>query len=450
MYRYPQHSDNEHGHAVGWISIAELFLLVGALLLASVFLYHHQLSTAKAEYATLKDEQASLQSRHDDLLARARKLEEQLNALTVDGQDPREVAKRVLELKEQVRELNGLLEQLSADLIGLEQERQRLHQEKTALVARVRRLNEDLSQWTAWAGMLLDEADEVRKEARAFEEKWKAEQARSAELAREAQKEREAARQAKAELATLQNMLAQVRLQKQESDRQVMDLKTRLKTFENRFEGLRLEGEKVVFLVDRSGSMVEVRDGQVDPEKWPTVCENVGRIMKSLPDLKKYQLVLFSRDVSFPLGKDGQWLDYDPVRTPESVVRLLKDVKPEGGTNLHGGFEAAFQYRPQGLQAIYLFSDGLPTIGKGLTAAEEQHIAALRAKKTRDAYKEAEEYLEQKLGPLLLRTISEQWNRDRKVRIESVGFFYESHNLGSFLWALSRENGGNFVGMSKP
>jgi hypothetical protein len=36
------------------------------------------------------------------------------------------------------------------------------------------------------------------------------------------------------------------------------------------------------------------------------------------------------------------------------------------------------------------------------------------------------------------------------VRINSIGFFYESPEVGAFLWALSRENDGSFVGMSKP
>ena len=37
-----------------------------------------------------------------------------------------------------------------------------------------------------------------------------------------------------------------------------------------------------------------------------------------------------------------------------------------------------------------------------------------------------------------------------RVRINSVGFFYESPDVGAFLWALSREHDGSFVGMSKP
>ena len=46
------------------------------------------------------------------------------------------------------------------------------------------------------------------------------------------------------------------------------------------------------------------------------------------------------------------------------------------------------------------------------------------------------------------------WNREApglpRVTINAVGFFYESPDVGAFLWALTRENEGGFVGMSKP
>ena len=50
--------------------------------------------------------------------------------------------------------------------------------------------------------------------------------------------------------------------------------------------------------------------------------------------------------------------------------------------------------------------------------------------------------------------MNNDWNsRNRpqpRVRINTIGFFYESPDVGAFLWALARENDGSFVGMSKP
>ncbi|MCS7047644.1 MAG: hypothetical protein NZO58_14910, partial [Gemmataceae bacterium] len=103
--------------------------------------------------------------------------------------------------------------------------------------------------------------------------------------------------------------------------------------------------------------------------------------------------------------------------------------------------EEAFKYRDRGLDTIYFFSDGLPTSGPGLTAAQERGLASETERSTI-------------LGRFVRRTLATVWNRPEpgkpKVRINSIGFFYESPDVGAFLWALSRENDGSFVGMSTP
>jgi hypothetical protein len=51
----------------------------------------------------------------------------------------------------------------------------------------------------------------------------------------------------------------------------------------------------------------------------------------------------------------------------------------------------------------------------------------------------------------ILRSDSNRADPQRpRVRINSICFFYESPDVGAFLWALSRENDGSFVGMSRP
>ena len=116
-------------------------------------------------------------------------------------------------------------------------------------------------------------------------------------------------------------------------------------------------------------------------------------------------------------------------------------VKPAEDTNLYAGLEEAFKYRSKGLDTVYFFSDGLPTSGPGLTAAQER---SLTSETERSAI----------LSRHIRRTRATTWNRPEpgktKVRINSIGFFYESPDVGAFLWALSRENDGSFVGMSRP
>ena len=105
------------------------------------------------------------------------------------------------------------------------------------------------------------------------------------------------------------------------------------------------------------------------------------------------------------------------------------------------GLEEAFKYRNKGLDTIYFFSDGLPTSGPGLSAAQERTI-------TNDSERTTI------LARHVRRTLTTSWNAagrtKPKVKINSIGFFYESPDVGAFLWALSRENEGSFVGMSSP
>jgi hypothetical protein len=122
------------------------------------------------------------------------------------------------------------------------------------------------------------------------------------------------------------------------------------------------------------------------------------------------------------------------------VTRNLAAMKPRGNTDMHIAFEAAFRLRQQGLDTIYVFSDGLPYIGAGLSPE------AARTLKESDRSEILSKYIRQRLKT--------EWNRgfssQPKVRINTVGFFYESPDVGAFLWALARENDGSFVGMSKP
>ncbi len=208
---------------------------------------------------------------------------------------------------------------------------------------------------------------------------------------------------------------------------------------DNRFAGIQLTGRRVVFLVDMSGSMEYVDEKTQAPEKWSGVRETLAKIMRSLPQLEKYQIILFSDKVTFLLGGEEGWLDYD-AKSAARAAEALRSVKPKGGTNMYAAFEAAFRFRAQGLDTMYFLSDGLPNMGEGLTEEQARGL------------KETEQ--SEILGKYIRRKLKSDWNRDirgqGRVRVNAVGFFYESPDVGAFLWALTRENDGGFVGMSKP
>jgi myosin heavy subunit len=209
---------------------------------------------------------------------------------------------------------------------------------------------------------------------------------------------------------------------------------------DNKFAGIAMTGKRVVFLVDMSGSMERTEENVMAPDKWPSVRDTVCKVMRTLPDLEKFQVILFSGKVRYLL-EPGDWLAYEKEKSIDRVYKAMSAVKPAEDTNLYAGLEEAFKYRDKGLDTVYFFSDGLPTSGPGLTATQER---TLTSETDRSAI----------LSRHIRRTLATTWNRAEpgrpKVRINSVGFFYESPDVGAFLWALSRENDGSFVGMSKP
>jgi len=214
------------------------------------------------------------------------------------------------------------------------------------------------------------------------------------------------------------------------------------KDVESRFAGIVTSGKRVVFLVDISGSMAKKDTETADATKWATVCETVAKVMRSVVGLDKYQVVVFSSSSKWLIGS-GEWQDYDGEKSVDSVKAALLAVKPYDDTNLHAGLERAFTLRDSGLDTVYLFSDGLPTSGPGLTVAQQTANPPLKEIERSEI-----------LGKHIRRTLSDSWNRPQagrpRVKVHAVGFFFESPDVGAFLWALARENDGSFVGMSRP
>lgn len=210
---------------------------------------------------------------------------------------------------------------------------------------------------------------------------------------------------------------------------------------QNRFAGISLTGKRVVFLIDMSGSMEMLDEKTLEGSKWGTVRDTIVKVMRSLPDIEKFQVILFSNRVTYLLPESKDWIDYDRAKSPDVVHNAMTVLKPQGDTNMFAAFEECFKFREKGMDTIYLFSDGLPNSGPGLTDAQMRANLSDSDKQTL-------------LGKHIRSLLNVQWNRGSlkqpKVRINSIGFFFESPDLGAFLWALARENDGSFVGMSKP
>jgi len=398
--------------------------------------------------------ETALHDAEDKNAEAARRLLELNNRLDLTEKEREELRKN---LKSQVI----LVGELNKDLEG---QKRRVKDLEGLVIAGTRREEQKDADLKDLTGKL----DAARKDAEAA--RVEAEEARK--LAAAARKETgdvrkdSQGREAKAgeKIASLEELLAKVKERAAQAEEKAAKLEKDVARLndraslaeekavkaEARFAGLPLEGENVVFIVDISGSMVYVDPDTKKPEKWPVVCAKVAQLMGSLPKLKKFQVLVFSDEVRylFPRTAD-EWIAYDPKKSPGEVEAALLRTKVDGGTNLYAALERAFKFRTQGLDTVYLFSDGLPNEGDGVPEERAARLGSRRGKTLEQAQAD-EVRLGKELGDHLRGRLRTDWNPQKRVHINTVGFWYESPDCGAFLWALARDNDGNFVGMSKP
>lgn len=318
-------------------------------------------------------------------------------------------------------------------LAKLSREQRELTKDKAEASARLTTLEKLLQEKEALTSAAARQADELAAKLRAESDRF----AKAATLEARAQALETDLDSRKRDLADARNMITLLTDEK----KQLSDKAVRAQAaVENRFAGMSLTGRRVVFLIDMSGSMELIDERTPAPDKWIGVRDTLAKIMRSLQNLEKFQVILFSDRVLYLLGSEDNWFDFDPKTSVDRVLAALASVKPRGNTNVHLGMQAAFRFRPAGMDTVYFFSDGLPNIGEGLSSDQLRTFTE----------SQRGDVLSRHIRTVLLRDWNRQLANQPQVRINTLGFFYESPEVGAFLWALARENDGSFVGMSKP
>lgn len=140
--------------------------------------------------------------------------------------------------------------------------------------------------------------------------------------------------------------------------------------------GLKVGGNRILVLVDRSASMladtvvnVVVRRNLSDGEKrksakWRRAVATVDWIATQMPEKAHFQIYSFA-DATEPVleGTRGQWLEAADRARVNQAITALRQTVPGGGTNLEGAFAAIGGLRPRP-DNVVLLVDGLPTRGQ--------------------------------------------------------------------------------------
>ncbi len=231
------------------------------------------------------------------------------------------------------------------------------------------------------------EADLLTKEVQRLKTQHTSLQNTLAQLKNISQSEAEKIAQLKSKLAQLKQSLSQKELTLTQKKDQLAALKNDISSRpiaqkedlieddrggeETYLMGLKVEGQRIVVLIDSSASMtdesllniIKRKNGSAQSKKkgpkWLRTKRTARWILTRIPKTSQLSVLTFNHSVK-PLGKPG-WASTNNKATLHSFYQDLDTVIPTGATNLHKALQAVSRLKPTNL---YLITDGLPTQGE--------------------------------------------------------------------------------------
>lgn len=139
--------------------------------------------------------------------------------------------------------------------------------------------------------------------------------------------------------------------------------------------GLKVRGERILFLVDSSASMLDETLVNVlrlrnmsdtnkrAADKWRRTVAIAEWLEAHIPETSRFQVYAFNTH-SWALVKnsDGKWLNGNDADALNATVHALHELTPNDGTSLENAFAAIAALTPAP-DRIILITDGLPTQG---------------------------------------------------------------------------------------
>jgi VWA domain-containing protein len=171
------------------------------------------------------------------------------------------------------------------------------------------------------------------------------------------------------------------------------------------YMGIPIFGDKVVFVLDASGSMNAPLAESSRESRGRRAVKELSQLLPRLPGDAHFDILFFESRIS---GFSSGRLVASQPKQISNATNWIEDRHFDGGTNIFGALEEAFAR--DGVEEIILLTDGMPSVG---TIQEPQRILAWVGR----------------------------WNRWRKVRISTIGLS-APRQADSFLSKLAQFNDG--------
>ncbi len=419
MSKFSRRSRSHDGEdAAGWIAMTDLFSLFAVVAIsigaAQIAKLSNQLSSMPGDWTSIVREHADLRARISALESELKSLQGERDRLLEERDKLADELQLALDALAKEREASARARGEAEAPSAVAEERNRLLEERRVAEAQVLRLEQELKEASARELELESERKLLAERIKTLDDEV-AEARATVEAARAQLKEVQALLvESRAELEKLRSDLAALRA---END----GLRGKLSSVgrgeaELRRQLLGLDGAlgRVVFVLDRSGSM-DVKDNRNGRDRWTDAVSTIDAWLRYLA-VDEAALVVFSGGVDvFP--PDGRWVAV-PQEGPEALLEGLKNLSPMGATNTLDALRRAYRY--PGVEVVILFTDGAPDTGRdgGIGTVDD-----------------------------ILRFVEHQKATGSKVRIHTVGIGdYFSPRMRDFLLRLSSETGGTFIG----
>ncbi|MCR9244320.1 MAG: VWA domain-containing protein [bacterium] len=219
--------------------------------------------------------------------------------------------------------------------------------------------------------------------------------------------------------------------------RQRHGVKTAATTVASGFCGIPVEGSRVVFILDLSGSMkfaMKRKDGD-DSTRMDYARRELELAMNSISDQSAFNLITF--DGSDEAEVWNKKLVPATPRNREKFIKHLHKLEPDGGTNLWSSLEAALEISrmtygdtyEKVVDEIFLLSDGAPSAGEVLDPVEILRLV-----------KEANRFAKVRINTVF---ISSEEPEDRRRRNDTP--WMDEIKPEELMRRLAKENGGKCV-----
>jgi len=182
------------------------------------------------------------------------------------------------------------------------------------------------------------------------------------------------------EVGRLEDALAKRKAQAAEAAARASEV-TQDKFEQDHLIGLRVEGKRILVLLDNSASMADEflvdiikakaagATAQQAAPKWRRALQIARWVIERAPASSEYVVVRYNDSASFVL--DSTWRDGDDDEARDAMLQAMQELHPHNATNLHAALQFVKRSRINPTD-IYVITDSLPTEGRDALSARKR------------------------------------------------------------------------------